>query len=225
MTTVKFLGKEIRFPDRDEADKSVIREIFFWREYRAAEELIAKAKTIVDVGAHLGVFSAYVSLLNPLAKVYALEPEPDNFSKLKETIKMNNFPGIKILAQALARDDGPRELFLAPDSINHSLLFSDSAKTIKISAISLSSLIKKTGEIDVLKMDIEGGEYELLDGWRVVDLAKVKSIVLEYHQIPDRRHRELEEKLRTLGFSVQIFPSRFDKNLGFILARNKLTKI
>ncbi|HNX11124.1 MAG TPA: FkbM family methyltransferase [bacterium] len=224
---IKFQQQTLDFPERDDADQSVIKEIFFWREYRAAEELITQSRSIVDAGAHIGAWSAYAALLSPKAKVYALEPEKGNLSQLKETIKKNKLKTVKIIDQALAGQTGPRKLQIASDSINHTLLPLDSQEPGKtVSAISLADFLSKTKikEIDFLKMDIEGGEYELLDAWQAADFSKIKNIILEYHKIENRDFKELESRLRENGFSVQIFPSRFDKNLGFILARNKNLK-
>ena len=71
-----------------------------------------------------------------------------------------------------------------------------------------------------MKLDIEGGEYEVFTGMSEVDLAMVNYIILEYHEGREKS-REIEEKLRTSGFAVQVFPSKFDKTMGFIFAHNK----
>jgi hypothetical protein len=70
-------------------------------------------------------------------------------------------------------------------------------------------------------MDIEGGEYEIFENLSAEDLGKVKNIILEYHNYRGRNYKEIENILRKSGFDAQVFPSGFEKNLGFLLARNK----
>jgi FkbM family methyltransferase len=211
------------FDERDDADKSVVNEIFYFREYRSAEALIASAETAIDVGAHIGVWSAYASALNPSLKILALEPDPDNFLALRQTIAVNKLYNVKLFQEALAAASGSRRLSKAEDSINHCLLKDDSDQGRQVQASSLADFLIKNNiaHIDVLKLDIEGGEYELLESWNDSDFTLISAIIMEYHQLPGHDFRELEQILRQHGWSVQNFPSRFDKDLGFILARNK----
>lgn len=229
---------------RDEADQSVYNEIFKLREYRAAEEAIKTAKhAIIDVGAHAGFFSMYCRSLNKQAKIYAVEPEPDNLKLFKQHLAENKILGVKIIACALAGQTEKRQLILSADSHNHRLgaadeapfsserLFSDFAgvdedvdKTIVVQAFSFADFCKKNkiNKISLLKMDIEGGEYELFDGMSDSDFAMVNYVILEYHR--GSEHKDLAEKLRANGFGVQVFPSHFEKTMGFIWANNKRAK-
>lgn len=70
-------------------------------------------------------------------------------------------------------------------------------------------------------MDIEGGEFEVIESLQPKHFSLFQNIILEYHNSSERHYRTLETKLRENGFSVQIFPSHFDKTMGFIFAANK----
>ncbi len=221
---------------RDEADQSVYNEIFKLKEYRAAEEAIKTAKhAIIDVGAHAGFFSMYCRSLNKQVKIFAVEPEPDNLKLLKQHLAENKISGVKVILGAMAAQTEKRQLILSTDSHNHHLaaadgisffserLFSDYAgadedadKTITVQAYSFADFRQKNkiNKVSLLKMDIEGGEYELFDGMSAGDFAIVNFIILEYHR--GNEHKDLAEKLRANGFGVQVFPSHFDKTMGFI---------
>ncbi|KKU26292.1 MAG: FkbM family methyltransferase [Candidatus Magasanikbacteria bacterium GW2011_GWA2_46_17] len=223
---------------RDDADQSVAAEIFKRREYRAADEVIHNAKhPIIDAGAHAGFFSLYCRSLNPEVKIYALEPEPNNFEHLNKYLRLNNVTNVHPLQLALAAETGERELYLSTDSHNHSLVIpakagihvvqTDEVTTVLVHTLTLNDLCNqyKISVISVLKMDIEGAEYEVIESLTPKDLAKIGSLILEYHNNANNNYKNIEQTLRQNGFSVQIFPSKFDKTMGFIFALNKSIKL
>lgn len=225
---IKFQHQELRFYCRDDADRSVIAEILQWREYKVAEPIIKDNKNpILDVGAHIGVFSVYAKTINPRARVYAFEPEKDNFDLLKRNLDVNRVSDVKTFKIALAEKTEERQLFLGEDNINHSLLpkleENQDSPQISIQAYSLGDFLSqhKILKVGLLKMDIEGGEYEILENMSAEDFSKIENLVLEYHEYQGRNHKDLENILRQNGFSAQTFPSRFEKGLGFMLARNR----
>ncbi|OGH88426.1 MAG: hypothetical protein A3J93_04115 [Candidatus Magasanikbacteria bacterium RIFOXYC2_FULL_42_28] len=224
LRNLNFEGHKITFEERDEVDRSVAAEIFKFREYRAAEPVIKSAKTIIDVGAHVGLFSLYCLALNPAVKVIALEPEPNNFARLTGTLALNSVTSVRATPLALAAKTGQARLLLAPDSHNHHLVPKDDpGEGISVKTASLSGLRKqeKLGPIDLIKMDIEGGEYEVVASWTPTDFASVKNIILEYHDTVKNGRKILEKIFRENGFGVQTFPNKFCRRLGFIWANNK----
>lgn len=216
---------------RDEVDQSVCNEIFKLKEYRSADDVVKSAKhAIVDVGAHAGFFSLYCRSLNKKVKIYAIEPEPGNLKLLKQHLVENKILGVKIILGAIASQTGVRQLILSAGSHNHHLAepsFRDedvAEKKITVQAFSFTDFCKqnKIKKISLLKMDIEGGEYELFDSMTGDDFAMVNYVILEYHR--GSEHKVLAEKLRENGFGVQVFPSHLDKTMGFIWANNKRYK-
>ncbi|HRY36975.1 MAG TPA: FkbM family methyltransferase [Candidatus Magasanikbacteria bacterium] len=219
-------GKKIKLSLRDEVDESVVNEIFKFKEYRGITQIIKDAKGIVlDVGAHAGYFSLWTAALNSKIKILSLEPVKENFDFLERNLKENIFKNIKPEKMALCKETGKIKIFLSEDSQNHSLL-PISKQTQEVNAINFGDLVKKykISLISLLKMDIEGGEYEIFEN-SIVDIAvKTENIFLEYHQVNDKNFKMLENILRENGFSVENFPSHFDKTMGFLLARNKRLK-
>ncbi|MDD2757827.1 MAG: FkbM family methyltransferase [Patescibacteria group bacterium] len=221
----------VKVDARDDVDQSVAAEIFKHREYRIAEERIAGAvNPIVDVGAHIGIFSLYCATLNPRVEIYALEPEPKNFIWLEKNLSANGATTVRPIEAGLAGATGERWLRLTADNHNHYLAptgASDDAKSKKVSVYSLADFLKKKKikAVALLKMDIEGGEYEALSSLGKKVLAQIGAILLEYHDAVGAGHKILEKQLREEGFGVQTFPSKFDRKMGFIYAVNKKNKI
>lgn len=220
---VKSNGKKLYVFIRDDADESVAAEIFKEHEYRAAEEIIKTTKLpIIDVGAHTGMFALYARSLNSTVKIVCVEPEPGNLEYLQKHIAENTLTNIEIVRGALAESSGKGFLQLSDDSHNHHL-GQKSDNSISVDKYSLPDLLKKCiiDAVGLIKLDIEGEEHDILLNLNEDSFKKLKAIIFEYHNSIFRSHKQLENKLREMGFGVQIFPSKFDKTMGFIFALNK----
>jgi FkbM family methyltransferase len=228
---INFNEYQLSLQIRDEADESVVAEIFKLHEYRRAEEAIRQAKTaIVDLGAHAGFFSLYCRTLNQDAVIFAIEPDVGNLKQLAWHCQKNKLSKITIVPTAIAKESGLRQLEITPDTLNYHLLPKLNTEkkmvsnSLSVKCESWTEFCKKNNltEIDLLKIDIEGGEKEIFSTLNSGDLSSVKQIILEYHnEKNDDVAGLVEQKLRDFGFSVERFPSRFDKRLGFLFARNK----
>ncbi len=218
----------------DEASQSVWAEVFKEREYKAAEPTIVQATDpIVDVGAHIGLFSLYVRALNADVKIVALEPEEANFELLQKNIKDNKLTKIKNLQIALGGRSETGNLVISSDSHNHRLEHAPASTTQEAKQEKANTQIaqihslrdfldqEKIKKVSLLKLDIEGGEYDIFSACMPADFARIKNIIMEYHNYGGFNYKEIENQLRENGFGVQIFPSKFDKKMGFIFAKNK----
>ncbi|PIT88006.1 MAG: hypothetical protein COU29_04325 [Candidatus Magasanikbacteria bacterium CG10_big_fil_rev_8_21_14_0_10_36_32] len=223
---LKLHNKILSVLTRDDVDQSVAAEIFRWREYRSAEDVIIKAiDPIVDVGAHIGLFTLYCRLLNEKVPIYALEPVKENEYLLKKNILENNFSNIETVLAALSVTSGEGNMIISTDNHRHCLSHSEKIQknSQKVKTISLSDLLIKfkIKKISLLKMDIEGEENELLPNWSDEDFKCVGAIIMEYHNIKKDDCKKIENILRQRGYGVQNFPSRFDKKLGFMYAAKR----
>jgi len=222
LSNLYFNSQDFKVYTRSQADKSIIKEIFELREYKEVEAIIKSAhEPIIDAGAQAGFFVLYCRALNPEVKILAIEPDEDNLELLNQHLEINNLKNIEVIPAALAGKSGLRDFYISTDSHNHSLfkvLVPKINKNAKIKTLSLGDLLKERGIEDValLKLDIEGAEYEVLGNF--VNWEKIKNIALEYHDFGDFQHQELANILSENGFKVKIRSSKFDKNLGFIFA-------
>lgn len=224
--TFEFERQNFAVTLRDEADASVWAEVFKHREYRAAEELLRTlAEPILDVGAHVGFFTIYARALNPLTPIFALEPEEKNFAALQAHSAQNNLNNVTLVPAALAGHTGVAELFLLADSHNHTLLAPKgaAAEMVTVKAFTFQDFCEqfKIARVGLMKMDIEGGEYAVFEAMADEDYQKIGAIIMEYHNYQGHKYQEIEKHWREHGFKIQIFPSQFDKQMGFLWAVNK----
>ena len=97
------------------------------------------------------------------------------------------------------------------------------AEEIEVKAINLDKYIfdNKEYEIDLLKLDIEWGEFEVLADLHSFD--KVKNLFLEYHLIDRFTHKDLQNLLDNLSKNyknIQTFDNKYTDKLGYILCTN-----
>lgn len=163
---------------RDNYDREVIKEVIDDQEYfRWGDITIKPGDTVIDCGAHIGAFTRLALLKG--AHVLAIEPHSDNFRYL-----MANTTGAKNLklVQAILYD-GNQVLFRTdPDrnELHKVIAYSDPSENTHRS-VRLDELVDKFGitRIDLLKMDIEGSEYEVLYNLDCLDI--VEQITMEWH--------------------------------------------
>lgn len=181
-TKEKFLGLTVIFPDYG-TFAALWREIFILENYYFACPV--SRPVIFDVGANIGMAVCYFKLLFPDASITAFEPDPKAYQWLCKNIALNGFSGVTVHNVAVTKHDGETTFYVdmgAEASLGNSThpdLIRGEKKAIKVPAQRLSSFIK--GPVDFLKIDAEGGEYDIIP--EIKDkLAFVRRLVVELHQ-------------------------------------------
>lgn len=225
--TVTVNNQELQLAYHSGADQSVMNEIFEFREYQAAEPIIAAAQhPIIDAGGHAGYFTLYARAFNHLVPIITIEPSPANLKLMEENFFANPVEPVEMVVGVLAAKTATRQLYLTRDSHNHSLVLPaipERAGTLVVQGYCLRDLLdqRNIARVSLLKIDVEGAEYELLDGWTMDDYHRVDAIIMEYHHgaVPHRTEKDLHRALRSAGYQTTITQSRFDPRFGMIVAR------
>lgn len=132
------------------------------------KEHLRPGMTFVDIGANIGQHSMYAaSIVGKEGSVYAFEPIPHVYEQLISSSKANNFDSI-IRAKnfAIGKEASTETLYISSKNIGGSSFVNQEESnekitvTIKNGDIELLSLPK----IDMVKIDVEGYEYEVLSG-------------------------------------------------------------
>ena len=225
----KFGRQVLKLNLKSEADESVFHEIFVDRDYMVVDDVVSEASGIIlDIGAHIGLFSMYARGLNDNVKIFAYEPAPENFAAMKSHLKDNKIDGVVAKNVAVTGGDGEAILFLNEDSHNHSIwnLFGDDKlKQVKVPTVSMSKIFErdlaKQGVefCDLVKMDCEGAEFEILEAMEEGVFKKIGAFYIEYHEYLDgKKHENLVDTLQGNGLKTRVTKSRYDNKLGFIFA-------
>ena len=159
--TVLFPAKWSRFYNNDYE-----KETF---EFFKSE--IKKGNTILDIGAHIGLYAAPLSsLTGELGKVYCFEPTPETFKVLSKTVKINKLTNVKCINAAVTETTGKINFNLTSldgkGSNANSIVETERTKnSVEVHAYSIDDFrLQNKLKIDVLKIDVEGAELNALKG-------------------------------------------------------------
>lgn len=198
---------DLAYPD-DPAIISDIINVLMEDEYGLAT-LPGPVETIVDIGANIGLFSLWARHHFPDARILAFEPNPDVYDYAKRNTERL---GVDLSMEAVGSERGAVRLFSPDESTRTVRALSD--KDGKVPMITLDDVVARAGgRIDLLKLDCEGGEWEILKCAEA--LRKVKCVVMEYHLTGDVSVEQLLSTMSALNFqNVEL-----DRNHGFGMAR------
>lgn len=174
------------------------------------------ARTIVDIGAHVGSFTVWAALRSPQARLLAVEPNPDTFSLLRQNIVDNGLQQrVTAILAAVGDKPGTGRLELLEHSLG-TRLASGRGGPDGVRVQTMVGLLAEAAinDVDVLKMDCEGMEYAVFEALPREWLQSIKVLACEYHPVPGRSILDLEAVLRSHGFRVQ----RPNARLGVIWA-------
>lgn len=138
---------------------------------------------ILDVGAHVGIFSIALALNNPKAKIFAVEATSKNFESLKINLEINNIKNVTPILSAVG-DGSEIALFEHPLNSGSTSFFNPrDYKEHRVKTVSLEELMNKVGipTFDLVKFDIEGMEYLTLRAFK--EWERIKKLTLEMHKL------------------------------------------
>jgi FkbM family methyltransferase len=165
-------------------------------------ENINKNSIVIDIGSNFG--EVIDALLSTECEIHSFEPHPIFYNMIYE--KYHQYNNVFLYEKAIWTSNTKKKLYykrsetalnggstLIPEKTNiHNLnLFKE------VDCIDIVEFLNKFKEVDLLKMDIEGAEYEILDKiFKTDTYKKIKSIYYEDHssKIPTERYKDLKNK-------------------------------
>jgi FkbM family methyltransferase len=184
---------------KDTLDLYVIRE---QTQYTKLFEL-CKNKRVLDIGANIGAF-AYNAVEYGASKVYSFEPEPENL----ELFIAQGIQNTKLYKRAITDRGGTAKFYINTKKNKglHSLEEKKGRECIVVHTVSLEKVLDKLKNPEVIKIDIEGGEYKL----NYDLLLRAKVIAIEIH-LQGKDNRQKGRKL--LSFLRKNFTELSNSNI------------
>ena len=224
LSVIKFffkrILKDIGLPVRTDDELTVnigeltIHFVPFWGELIHYQEIFidkvyeqhpsfhpSECGIIFDCGANIGLFTMHAAQ-NRDAKIYAFEPNPSVYGRLKKNIEINNLSNVSVYPLAIGAERGKSKLCWDSSTlsgkISESVSEGNNSAEIEITTLDHICSEHEVRFIDLLKLDVEGKEYEALKGGRQT-LKTTKKLVLEYHN--DEVRKKCESFLKKIGFN------------------------
>src|SRR5215213_2127399 len=172
---------------------------------------------VVDIGAHIGLYTIISSKrVGANGKVVAIEADPGNFEMLNRNIKLNKLANVIPLNYAVYSKETKIKLYLPSGEsgfTKYNTIMSDWVNTkekfVEVNANTLDYLLQsnqiREEEVNWIKIDVEGAEFEVLKGAHNV-LSKSKDIVLlmELHGPPDVYRPKVQELVNLYNFKIEL---------------------
>jgi FkbM family methyltransferase len=184
---------------RDAGDIASLFENFIEEDLAALG--LAGTRLAVDAGAHIGCFSVALHAVAPLARIVAFEPDPGNAALLEANFRDNAVAG-EVRRAAVWHEPGTVRFAGGASNAGH--IADAGADSIPAETIQ-GVLGLDLAEVDLVKMDIEGGEMEVLPSLLPVLGASCR-IWLELHHA-DRVRPRFDALLADAGWSGRLHAS------------------
>ena len=177
--------------------------------------------TFVDIGAHVGLFAIPAAKrVGSSGRVFAFEPNPSNRALLEKNIAANQVQNMTVVPMAVSDCSGNMQLHCSPyNTGDHQLYYSGRGRrSVDVQVARLDDFMREHGgEIDLVKMDVQGAEAKVLQGMtELMDRNRSITLVVELspwmlRDIGDDP-LELLEDLAARGFAL----STMDESSGVL---------
>lgn len=205
-------GLTITTPNVDGA-RFPVYEIFADDIYRieALTSGVDPDATIVDGGGQVGCFSMALAHALPGARVHVYEASPTSASYVRRNVTGNGFGDrVTVHAKALAGEAAEFTFVDSGTASSHNGLTApeDSGQEVTVPAVTFDDAVREAGgSVQIVKLDIEGAEYDLVLQSKPESWRDVRKVVMEYHPVAGRDVQELVDFFAGVG----LVPERIDK--------------
>lgn len=201
-------------------DVWVLKETCLDRQYETFGETIQDGWTVVDIGGGWGDFAVSIGRRNPKCRVIAFEPFPPSIELFEKNTSLNQVENVQLVAKAVGQQSGRMHLSTQnTEAVQLSTAQMDGGQGLMVEGITLGDAFE-TLQIEVcdfLKMDCEGGEYEILFSAPEDVIQRIKRICLETHDgVTQYSHFDLIEYLHKHGFQTRFETNPVHSNLGML---------
>ena len=208
-------------------DRQALHEVWAQKEYEDEHFTIGPNDVVVDIGAHIGTFSVWAAKQATSGRVYAFEPNQENYRLLEENKQLNNLTNLHLFNLAVSNQVGEAVLFNSDHhSLSHSFFEVGAPNQTTVRTTSLAEILQANGihRVNYLKIDAEGAEYLIVLNTPARALRRIDKIIIEYHDYlnHDHTYQDLEKYLAENGFEVELGASAVQRALlkiGLLKAR------
>jgi FkbM family methyltransferase len=205
------------------SDTFIYKEIFIDGCYKENVDKLTKDSVVIDLGAHIGLFSLYCA--TKCQKIYAYEPHYENYNLAVKNLK--KVTNVNLFKLAVWSKSG--EIVGLSDkgtqTGDHMLTKNVLDKRLQTKTTTLEEIFTKNNidHCDLLKVDIEGAEYATLLNTPDFIFKKIKAVCLEFHNDLENKHsiEDLVKLFEKNEFEVKVDIKSPDCNAKGLLYAKK----
>ncbi len=165
---------------------ALFMEIFLDRCYTKPDFYVPRAgDRVLDIGANIGFFALYLQSVAPGIRVHCFEPSSTNRRQLETNLKSNGLQDrVSVHPFAILNRDGTETLAQGAQAGDTSFFKQgEAASTETVRCVRLDQAIDLCGgEVDLMKLDVEGAEVEIFEGASDSVWPRIRRIAMEYHE-------------------------------------------
>jgi FkbM family methyltransferase len=201
----RFAGVSLRAPDAVAA-WAISRQIADG-EYAHPGLMPERGERVVDIGANIGVYSLWAARRG--ARVTAYEPAPSTFLDLVANVsRASHITPVQAAVVGATPPGQSVTLFLHDERSTRNTLLGREigtgdtlGRSVEVPAVGIADVLAE--ECDLLKVDCEGGEFDIFKAADDFSLRRARRIVLEFHRVAGDI-QELVDRLASAGFRTAI---------------------
>lgn len=183
-----YFNLTIHCRDNDDADSSVVSEMFYENVYRLEGYMLSDDAVVLDIGANIGAFTIQALKLaydhDKVITVYAVEPEQHNLELLKKNLEANprlfeKGSNVNIIEGAVSDFKGEANI---TNESGNSRLTNEKGELVDVTTYDDLLARFELERIDFVKIDIEGSEVPLINAANVDSLLKAHFYAIEWDE-------------------------------------------
>ena len=195
------LGWDIDYPAATSM-LSFIDQILFRRmnDFAAA----TGTPVILDCGANIGYTALHYKRCYPGARITAFEPDPQFLPMLRANLQRNGASDVEVVPAAVWHHDGTAAWVMDRADGSRLAAGGRGQRTTTVATVDLRKYLAH--DVDLLKLDIEGAEFDLVPHLAPA-LERVRNIIVECHLAGPTKYDELARLMTTLtaaGFRITV---------------------
>jgi FkbM family methyltransferase len=202
--------RTLRFRDgrtlifRPGSNSTAMGGVFVSEDYSPSQGL-PDVELVWDIGGNIGSFVIWAAHHYPGAKFESFEPCQENWSILSQNADANPAIRWSVHHFGLANFDGTVEGYVPDEKLGEVSRFGAGGRKVALPLRAINEVWSERGRpgIDILKIDCEGGEYDIFKAMDEQLLLGVRFLIMELHPIPGKDPLLIRNALQKAGLNVQ----------------------
>lgn len=211
-------------------------KVFEKFETELVKKEIKNGDIVLDIGANIGYFSLIFSqIVGASGRVIAFEPDPNNFALLRKNVEINNLKNLTLIQKAVSNVSKPISFYLCDYNHAQHRIYPSSRcnETITVESTTIDEYISGKefyNKINFVKMDVEGAEYDVLEGMeKTLKSNPTLKILCEFSPKQIREHglkpEDILKQLLRYGFKIYPITTSGEKIIPIDYAKSVISEI